>query len=166
MKDFNIELAEKVLGHVKLHPWSHHQFSGDACMLGWTNNLYRDEHGISRIDDLLSDEPYAWDPELQAAHRLGMNPLLAKYIWGMPSKFMARQMFAAWLRYAKVRKWQIVKASAREEKRTIKRMAKAEERYQKALDKKAREQARAAINAVYDRVDAAQAERRRESVNA
>lgn len=150
----NIELAEKVLGHVRLNPVLHDQSSGSLCMLGWTNQLSN------------GGEDYRLSAPERAAHALGMNPWVALFIWATPIDFLGRWYFAAWLAYAKalrrLRERASARASVREERRTLKRMAKDEERYQKLLDKQARE----AVLAVYAKVDEAQAQRRREAVNA
>lgn len=38
-QDFNIELAEKVLGHLKFHPGLHDQQDVNHCLLGWAAQL-------------------------------------------------------------------------------------------------------------------------------
>jgi hypothetical protein len=47
-EDFNIDLAEKVLGLIKIHPEVYNQNHHDRCLIGWAGRLEAKERGASR----------------------------------------------------------------------------------------------------------------------
>lgn len=56
-EDFNIDLAEKVLDHIKIHPEAYSQNHHDRCLIGWAGRLEAKERGRYRWRRLLESCP-------------------------------------------------------------------------------------------------------------
>lgn len=146
MSEFNIELAEKVTQKLREKPSLHIQSMGDKCVLGWAGRI------SGRFEE-------TFENRFMAGRRaLGLNRLQAWVIWNTNTERKALYRLNKIAERARARRERITQ---REERKALKRMARNDKAYQEKLDKDARRQAREAIHAVYDKVDAAQAERRR-----
>lgn len=143
MSEFNVELAEEITKKLSNQPHLHIQSMGAQCVLGWA--------GRDRWNNTMEDRFIA------GKRALGLNAFQAYLIWGTHSERKALYRLNKITERAKACQ---ERRATREERRALKRMARDEDAYQKKLDKVARRQAREAINAVYDKVDAERAERR------
>lgn len=137
MTEFNLDLAEKVLEQITLHPETHHQSSPTFCVVGWTIKLGKVRQNYERSAS-------------RAAEALGIDYDTARDIWETMNDNAARRKLVRLIKQEKRHRKaeertarKADRAATKQAKADAKRAVRVEEETQRALDLQARAQVRA-----------------------
>lgn len=158
MSEFNLDLAERVLEQITLHPETHYQPSHLSCVVGWTVQLANSEERqvLRDYTGRMECSYYSINSSERAAVMLGVEPRVTLKIFNTMSGRLARRQLKR-LIYAELkRRKSAAKADAKAAKAAAKAAAKRadhiEEETQRSIDLQARAQVRAARVAERSRV--------------
>lgn len=146
MTQFNLDLANKVMDQITLHPHLHNQRSGSRCVVGWTVKL---ADGKTKVRHDFSGR---FDSDVHRGARLLGIPYDTSYdIYGTMDNDLAKHKLQDLIDAEVDRRRHDVKAQqkrdraqAKQDNKIAKKAARVEEETQRSIDVQAREQARQA----------------------
>jgi hypothetical protein len=157
MTQFNLDLANRVMHQITLHPERHVQSSGDHCVVGWAVRLansddmqvFRDYSGQTERDRF-NEARWRTGTREVAALMLGAPEHVVSDIWTDMYNRSAKHKLQVLIntevkrrRHDAKAQQKLDRAQAKQDKKIAKRHARIEEETQRSMDLQAREQVHA-----------------------